>query len=167
MKEKITPASLFALGYQYSVPLDKWNITDMACDFIFLGDNTIDFEIPGTLGLICNHRTWLQSRSRERTYPFIRAEQYISGVELSPSANFVYACIDDVTDLLVDKLKNDPTAVLLIDTYNEHGMAEQRRLFVKLMTSKCEVPVIIGRAYKDLSLDHLQLYAATDFGGYL
>ena len=39
MKEKITAASLFALGYQYSVPLDKWNITDMACDYIFLGDN--------------------------------------------------------------------------------------------------------------------------------
>jgi (E)-4-hydroxy-3-methylbut-2-enyl-diphosphate synthase len=28
-------------------------------------------------------------------------------------------------------------------------------------------PVIIGRAYKDISLDHLQLYAATDFGGLL
>lgn len=167
MKEKITPASLFALGYQYSVPLDKWNITDMACDFIFLGDKTIDFEIPGTLGLICNHRTWLQNRSKERTYPFIRAEQYISGVELSPLANFVYACLDDVTPALIDKLKIDPTAVLLIDTYNEHGMAEQRRLFVTLMNNKCDVPVIIGRAYKDLSLDHLQLYAATDFGGLL
>ncbi|HOX84282.1 MAG TPA: (E)-4-hydroxy-3-methylbut-2-enyl-diphosphate synthase, partial [Chryseolinea sp.] len=47
-KKKITAASLFALGYQYSVPLDKWNINDIACDFIFLGDQTIDFEIPGT-----------------------------------------------------------------------------------------------------------------------
>jgi (E)-4-hydroxy-3-methylbut-2-enyl-diphosphate synthase len=54
-KEKITAASLFALGYQYSVPLDKWNITDMACDYIFLGDKTVDFEIPGTLGFIYNH----------------------------------------------------------------------------------------------------------------
>ena len=46
-------------------------------------------------------------------------------------------------------------------------MAEQRRLFVTLMNGKCDVPVIIGRAYRDISLDHLQLYAATDFGGLL
>jgi (E)-4-hydroxy-3-methylbut-2-enyl-diphosphate synthase len=164
-KEKITPASLFALGYQYSKPLDKWNITDMACDFIFLGDKLIDFEIPGTLGLIYNHRTWLEQRSRDRTYPFIRAELYTSGVELSDKANFIYACLEDVNDVLIDKLKNDPAAVLLIDTYNEHGMAEQRRLFVTLMNGKCDVPVIIGRAYRDISLDHLQLYAATDIGG--
>ena len=166
-KEKITPASLFALGYQYSKPLDKWNITDMACDFIFLGDKVVDFAIPGTLGLIYNHRTWLEQRSKDRTYPFIRAEQYISGVELSEKANFIYACIEDVNDALIDKFKNDPAAVLLIDSYNEHGMAEQRRLFVALMNGKCDVPVIIGRAYRDLSLDHLQLYAATDFGGLL
>jgi (E)-4-hydroxy-3-methylbut-2-enyl-diphosphate synthase len=164
-KEKITPASLFALGYQYSIKLDKWNITDMACDFIFLGDGVIDFEIPGTLGLIYNHRTWLTQRARERSYPFIRAEQYVSGVELSDKANFIYACIEDVNDVLIKKLKKDPTAVMLIDTYNEHGMAEQRRLFVTLMNGQCDVPVIIGRAYQDISLDHLQLYAATDFGG--
>ena len=104
-KEKITAASLFALGYQYSKPLDKWNITDMACDFIFLGDKLIDFEIPGTLGLIYNHRTWLEQRSKDRTYPFIRAELYISGVELSDKANFIYACLEDVNDVLIDKLK--------------------------------------------------------------
>lgn len=164
-KEKITPASLFALGYQYSKPLDKWNLTDMACDFIFLGDKLIDFEIPGTLGLIYNHGTWLEQRSKDRTYPFIRAEQYISGVKLSDKANFIYACFEDVSDVLINKLNNDPTCVLLIDTNNEHGMAEQRRLFVSLMNGKCDVPVIIGRAYRDISLDHLQLYAATDFGG--
>ena len=33
-KEQITPASLFAVGYNYSVPLDKWNISDTACDYI-------------------------------------------------------------------------------------------------------------------------------------
>ena len=44
-KNKITAASLFALGYNYSVPLDKWNIADMACDYIFAGNNIVDFAI--------------------------------------------------------------------------------------------------------------------------
>ena len=166
-KEKITPASLFALGYQYSVPLDKWNITDMACDYIFLGDQKIDFEIPGTLGLIYNHKTWLTQKDQERAYPFIRAEKYLAGVEQSPVLNFIYALLPDVQDDLIDKLKNDKTAVLFIDTYNGHGMAEQRRLFVTLMNKGCDVPVVIGRAYQNLTAEQLQLYAATDFGGLL
>jgi len=166
-KEKITAASLFALGYQYSVPLDKWNITDMACDYIYLGDRTIDFEIPGTLGLIYNHATWLTQRSKDRTYPFIQAEQYVEGVAQSDKANFIYATLQDVNDALIAKLKADRTAILFIDTDNKHGMAEQRRLFVELINQGCDVPVIIGRRYADLSVEQLQLYAATDCGGLL
>lgn len=167
MKEKITPASLFALGYQYSVPLDKWNITDMACDYIFLGDRTIDFEIPGTLALVYNHATWLSQKDKQRTYPFINPKDFLSGVELSPSLNFVYTQLKDLSPEFIARVKNTPSAVLVIDTYNDHGLAEQRRLFVELINQECQVPVIIGRAYGNLSSDQLQLYAATDMGGLL
>jgi (E)-4-hydroxy-3-methylbut-2-enyl-diphosphate synthase len=166
-KEKITPASLFSLGYQYAVALDKWNLSDMACDYIFLGDQNIDFEIPGTLGLIYNHNTWLGQKERERAYPLIRAKQYVDGTEQSAVMNFVYATLLDVDDSLISRLKLDETAVLFIDTQNLHGMAEQRRLFVELMNKGCDVPVIIGRAYNNLSREQLQLYAATDLGGLL
>ncbi|MBL7878067.1 MAG: flavodoxin-dependent (E)-4-hydroxy-3-methylbut-2-enyl-diphosphate synthase, partial [Cyclobacteriaceae bacterium] len=166
-KDKITPASFFALGYQYSVPLDKWNITDMACDYIFLGDKIIDFEIPGTLGIIYNYTTWLQQKNQPRSYPFITPTEYLQDVEKSLQLNFIYIQLKDLTTDLLEKLKQDSTAVLLIDTYNEHGLAEQRRLFVELMNARCDVPVIIGRAYGDLSGDQLQLYAATDLGGLL
>lgn len=167
IKEKITPASLFALGYQYSVPLDKWNITDMACDYIFLGDKIIDFEIPGTLGLIYNHATWLSKKNQPRSYPFVNPKDYLSGVETSSQLNFIYTQLKDISDELIERLNGDLTAVLLIDTYNDHGLAEQRRLFVELINRGCQVPVIIGRAYADLSADQLQLYAATDLGGLL
>ena len=53
-KKKITPASFFALGYNYSVPLDKWHISDMAADYVFVGNNDVNFEVPGTLGIIYN-----------------------------------------------------------------------------------------------------------------
>jgi (E)-4-hydroxy-3-methylbut-2-enyl-diphosphate synthase len=167
IKSKITPASLFALGYHYSVPLDKWNIADMACDFIFLGDQTIDFEIPGTLGLIYNFSTWKTQKGKERSYPFITANDYLKGEEGSDRLNFIYVQLKDISDALIAKLNNDVTAVLLIDTYNEHGLAEQRRLFVELMDRNCEVPVIIGRAYANITSEQLQLFAATDIGGLL
>jgi (E)-4-hydroxy-3-methylbut-2-enyl-diphosphate synthase len=166
-KQKVTAASLFGVGYHYSIPLDKWNIADMACDYVFLGDTVIDFEIPGTLGLIYNHKTWLTQKTRPQAYPFIRAEQYLQGAEKSDTLNFVYASLPDVNDALIDALQKDRTAVLFIDTHNAHGMAEQRRLFVTLMNKACDVPVVVGRAYADLDIEQLQLYAATDFGGLL
>ena len=48
-----SPASLFNVGYRYSAPLDKWNIGDMACDFIHTGEQPVPFAIPGTLQQIC------------------------------------------------------------------------------------------------------------------
>ena len=38
-------------------------------------------------------------------------------------------------------------------------------LFIELLNSNCKTPVIIGRAYENLTSDILQLYSATDIGG--
>ena len=166
-KEKLTPASLFALGYNYSVTLDKWNITDMACDYIYLGDNVIDFEIPGTLGILYNYNTWLAQKHKERVYPLIQAAEFLKAKLLSPHAHFVCTVLEDLTPDFLSRLKNDREAVLLIDTDNAHGMAEQRKLFTDLIHSGYKNPVVIGRKYKNLAPELLQLYAATDVGGLL
>ena len=166
LKKKITPANLFALGYNYSVPLDKWTISDMACDYIFTGNTTIDFKIPGTLGIVYNHKTWLNNKG-ERRFPFLDVKTYLSGAECSSKLNIVYVCLHEVDETLIAKLKLDATAVLMIDTFNKHGMAEQRRLFIELMNAECKTPVIIGRAYGDLTEEQLQLQASTDMGALL
>jgi (E)-4-hydroxy-3-methylbut-2-enyl-diphosphate synthase len=166
-KEKITPASLFAIGYNYAVNLDKWNISDMACDYVFTGNAVIDFEIPGTLGLIYNYETWLQNNERSRVYPFMKVQQYLQPGKRSQVLNFVYCMVDDLNKALIEKLKTDKTSVLIIGTYNDHGMAEQRRMFVDLINQHCNVPVVISRAYQDLSPDRFQLFSATDVGGLL
>ena len=166
-RDNVTPASLFALGYQYSVPLDKWNITDMACDYIFLGDRSVDFEIPGTLGLIFSHSTWLSQRKKDRAYPLIKAVEYMREIELSTTLNFVEASLQELTPPFIEKINSDSTAILIIHTNNDHGLAEQRRLFVELINYQCKVPVVISRAYTDLDPEQLQLVAATDIGGLL
>ena len=165
LKEKITPASFFALGYNYSVPLDKWNIADAACDYVFLGDRPINFELPGTLRAVYNHKTWLNQQ--QKSYPFISSKPYMEGVELSDHLNIIYVVLEDLSLEFLTKIKRDPTIVLMIDTYNDHGMAEQRRLFIELIANNCQTPVIIGRAYGDLTEEELQLQASTDIGGLL
>ena len=165
-KNKITAASLFALGYNYSVPLDKWNIADMACDYIFAGNNIVDFAIPGTLGIVYNYKTWIENKG-ERCYPLVDVKTYLSDLELSTELNIVQVCLNDFNDAFISKLKADATVVLMIKTNNKHGMAEQRRLFMKLMNANCDTPVIIGRDYENLSEEEFQLQASTDLGALL
>ena len=164
-KEKVTPATLFAVGYNYSVSLDKWNITDLACDYLYLGDKTIDFEIPGTLGIIYNYDTWLSQKHKDRVFPYMQADEFKKSDQRLPSASFVHASLGDVTPEFVLKLKNSPEVILVIDTHNAHGMAEQRKLFTELIIGDCMNPVVISRTYSGLTPELFQLYAATDAGG--
>lgn len=166
-KENITAASLFAVGYSYSVPLDKWTITDMACDYLYAGKQIVDFEIPGTLGIIYDYPTWLSQTKKDRTYPLIDVKDYANSYKRSPVLNFIRVQLKDLTQSTIEELKQDRTAVLIVETENDHGMAELRRLFVELINLNCDLPVVIRRCYSNLSLDQLQLYSATDIGGLL
>lgn len=165
-RDKITAASLFAVGYQYSVPLDKWNITDMACDYVYLGSQSIDFEIPGTLGVVQDHATWMKHARQPRHYPLIEAGQY-GPAERSAELNFVRASWADLNEDLIHRLTQDATAVLVITTDNKHGMAAQRRMFMELINRQCSVPVVVSRDYQNVSVEKFQLYSGTDVGGLL
>jgi hypothetical protein len=98
---------------------------------LFIGKNTIDFEIPGTLGVIQEHATWLKE-NKERHYPSSTS----GNTSAARSASAVQPGVCHLARPgrgFITALKADPTAVLLIDTHNAHGMAEQRRLFFELM----------------------------------
>ena len=164
-KQNITPASFFAFGYSYSVPMDKWNLSDMACDYIFVGSNKVDFQIPGTLGLIYDHRVWHTHENKIRTFPLFSFSDYQHSEHRSAEVNFVSVSIADISNL--DLVKADATVVLVLETNNQHGMAEQRRVFVELMNKGISNPVIIKRTYKELGAEKFQLQASTDVGALL
>ena len=163
LKKKITPLSLFSVGYKYSVSLDKWNISEQACDYIFLGENDIEFEIPGTLGLIYNYNKW---KINQKGSPLLKVEEYLSVSKLSNKINFIYVQVSDLSQAFFSKLKQDKSAVLIIDTYNENYLAEQRRIFIELLNKDISTPVIINRKFpKNLSNEQLQIKASIDTGG--
>jgi (E)-4-hydroxy-3-methylbut-2-enyl-diphosphate synthase len=169
--EKITPASLFGSGYAYSVPLDKWNLSDQACDFIFTGNNTVDFEIPGTLGIICNASEWKKHTARSRYYPLFTLNEFTASDKISEEINFVAITENEIYhssfNELFAKLNH---VVVVIQTENIHAMAALRRMFLELNkvandNHVVSPPVIIKRNYVSISADDVQLHAATDIGG--
>ena len=160
----INQDTLNQIGYTYFHDDDKWGISDFACDFIFIGDKNINFEIPGTLGVVQDYSTWIKEE-KERHYPKINVDQYLEGVKLHPQLNILYLKVSKIDNEVIERLKKDSNIVLLIDTDNLHGMSEQRRFFIELLESNCKTPVIISRKYQTISNEEFQLYSATDIGG--
>jgi (E)-4-hydroxy-3-methylbut-2-enyl-diphosphate synthase len=166
-RKEVIPASLFPFGYNYSIQLDKWNISDQACDYLYVGDAKIDFEIPGTLGLIYDYSKWNDLENKTRSYPLFTISEFLSAEKKSSEINFVRV---DIGDLTADakRLAELPAPVVFVfETSNEHGMAEQRRMFFELLAKSISAPVIIRRSYAELADDDLMLHAATDCGGLL
>ena len=161
--KKITTSSLLSLGYRYSKSLDKWHINQRACDYIFAGNNTLDFNIPGTLRVIYNHDTWIVQK---KGYPLIPVNKYLKGVSLSSTLNIVELSLSDISDELLKKLKTDSTVVLLIGSSNTNNVLEQRRLFIELMNTQIYNPVFIKRGIYG-EKEKTQIDASIDIGSLL
>ena len=72
--KEIKHSDLGQFGYLYSAKSDKWHISDLAVDFLFIGQNTINFEIPGTLKIICKNSSF----SKENYYKLYSCLLYTS-----------------------------------------------------------------------------------------
>ena len=159
-KEKIFPQDLVPIGYLYSEPQDKWQVSDQAVDFLFVGDRSIDFEIPGMLGVIQNAKN-LEGKNRH--YPFYS----IGEIKLIDKnrASFLAVSLHDLTDPIISSLEIMPKTVLVLKTDNKHSYPEQRRFFVSCIHKGLKNPVLVKKTYSECQKDQLLLYAATDLGG--
>jgi len=166
LEPEVAPNTLSQLGFKYFEVEDKWGIGDFACDYIFINKMKINFDLPGTLGVVQAYSVW-KGEKLPQHYPQINVSEYLENDSFHTHLNFIYLTLSDLSEELITKLKSDSTAVLLIDTYNEHGMAEQRQIFRELLATDCLTPVFIGRYYGDLPSENMQLFSATDMGALL
>jgi (E)-4-hydroxy-3-methylbut-2-enyl-diphosphate synthase len=162
---EIKPVHLFAFGYIYNIVDDKWTIKDQAVDYIYTGRTIPDFELPGTLGLICEASTW---KKKNQVYPVFDLEDFFVAERRSEELNFVRVSAHDLT--AVERLKNyspEFPVVLILSSANAHKMVDIRRFFIEMMHAEMTAPVIVQNTYKELDDETFQLHSATDFGALL
>ena len=161
------PNDLKDVGYSYDSVADKWNIDDAAADILYLGQKKLPFDEPRGLKLLFDYDVWTQLKGMNNCFPVLNVDQYLTNKQLSPTLNFICLDLNSLSLELIDKIKNDNKTVLVIETSNLHGMAEQRRLFFEFIEHKIVNPVIIKRDYNNTTLDEFRLFASTDFGALL
>ncbi|MCI0716464.1 MAG: (E)-4-hydroxy-3-methylbut-2-enyl-diphosphate synthase [Chlorobi bacterium] len=161
------PESLKKISYDYSQELDKWNIGDTAPDFIYLGSKDLQYALPGTLKKIFDYGYWKTIENKSEALPLFTPREYLNAGRKSFRINFLSLTIDDITEDLLEAIRNDKFCVIVLNTNNKHAIAELRRVFIELMNKEIDVPVIINRSYNGLDDEDLTLYSATDIGGLL
>lgn len=162
----ISPANLFSAGYVYNAKDDKWNIKEQAVDYIYTNKVLPEFDLPGTLNVICDASVW---NGQKQVYPlFDDVIEYLDAVNTSDTLNFIQVNgyhLDQIR--LIKELKEDDTVVLVMYSSNLHRMAEKRRFLIQLMHEGIDVPVVVYNNYTDLDDESFQLFASTDFGALL
>ena len=154
--EIITPAYLKHCGHYYNEELDKWTTADAAADFIYIGNKSIDFDLPGMVSVIQDSASWSIA---PQTYPLFKGT---NKANTSTDLNFVQCSLGDLDETFINALPAN--SVLVLEAKTDHAMAEMRAAFFNLGT---DLPVIMKRDFSELDREHCRLYASTDFGGLL
>jgi len=162
-----SPKDLIDIGYTYHESTDKWTLSDTAADFIYLGKNILPFDCPNGLKAIYDYNAWKGLKNSSSSFPLIYMKEYLSSNRISAQFIFLTISLIDLTTDLLSRIKKDNSIILVLETSNLHGVAEQRRAFFELLNNENQNPVVIKRNYNEINFENLQLYAATDLGALL
>ena len=133
---------LRVIGYAYDAATDKWNISDAAADFIYTGNKTISFELPGTLRPIGDE-----------------------GVD-SDGLHFVHIdCADPNAIALATSVKDG--AVLCIRSTHPQPLLSVRRFMMELMTRDIRCPVILKVESHHETIDQQLIHFSAETGALL
>jgi len=163
-KKEITPANFFAFGYTYSVQLDKWTILDQAADYVYIGDNTLDFELPGPIGVIVNYAVWQKLYSNKAGFsPLLTLEQ-VQEIT-TDTAGFVLIKAEDA--MPVDLLRSHPGLTVVLATDFDNKTHVFRNFYLNLAKNSLINPIILQFTEHTADEETFQLYTSSDAGSLL
>jgi len=146
--EKITPTHLQSIGYTYNEATDKWAISDAAADYVFTGNQLLDFELPGTLKVIVYPDAWFEAKDKAKYFPIYSDKGFVEAATTSDKLNFVMIdCFSDETTIndftYLDKLANNKSVVICLSSTNTNAMQSVRRMFAEFMNRRIQNPVVL------------------------
>lgn len=157
----IKASHFFGFGYNYSVPLDKWNITDSAADILFIGSKMLDIEIPGTLKILCDFKNWKENyHSKAGFYPLVKK----SDLE-SFNAEACFFIKHQAEDSDVSYLISFPNSVVILESKFSNKIQLYRNIRLILAEKNILNPVIICANPSTVDSEEFQLWTSSDLGG--
>ena len=159
-KTDLIPANFYGFGYNYSVTLDKWNLQDLAADYVYIGSNSLNFEVPGTLGVICDFNSWKEHFSeRIGCYPQLTIDQ----LKDLPKDQAGFLTLTAEEELPTD-LAEYAKLTLVVSTKYDNKTQLFRHFFSQLADKTLDIPVIIKIDSQESDVEKFQLSVSSDAG---
>ena len=158
--DAIKPSHFFGFGYNYSVPLDKWNITDSAADIVYIGKQTISFETPGTLIVLSDYAVWKQlENKKEGHFPLINRSDCS---DFTSDDIFYVKHFAEDTD--VNYLLDYPNAIIILESEYVNKVQLYRNIRLIFANNNILNPVILSSNHATTDADTFQLWSSSDLG---
>lgn len=132
-------------------------------DYVYIGKEN-PANLPDNLHLIVDASIW---KKQKNVYPLIDLSEVDSWGNCRDSLKFIRLSYEDLTEEAIMRLKQETNCVVILTTHHINGLGEQRAAFHRLITSGCDVPVIIARKYDETNAETIELQSATDIGALL
>jgi (E)-4-hydroxy-3-methylbut-2-enyl-diphosphate synthase len=169
--ENITPQHLQSVGYTYNEATDKWNISDAAADYIFIGNQLLPFALPGTLKVIVFADMWQQATDKTKYFPIYDESDYLHLLITKVKMRFVMLdCFGNNAPLnssVLKKVSSDPGAVLCLSSINTNAMQSVRYAFIEMMQKNITNPVVLVTDSGKQTPDEHLIHFATETGALL
>jgi (E)-4-hydroxy-3-methylbut-2-enyl-diphosphate synthase len=163
---------LISVGYQYNSNTDKWNIADTAADYIFIGHQKLNFELPGTLKVIAYPVAAEEAKNTEKYFPIFDATGFLESENQHPEVNFVMLdCFSDITQIndytYLDEIANQKNVVICLSSNNQQAMPAVRRMFLELLSRNIKNPVVLITESNWNTADEHLIHFSTETGALL
>ena len=167
----ITTTDLVAIGYTYDAATDKWAISDAAADYVFIGNQPLDFNLPGTLSIVSTPAVCALANNTEKYHPIIDAVSFIALEAKHPQLNFVqidcYSDLQPIADELLLQISKDPSVVFCLSSQCNNAMQAVRRMAIKLMQLQIQQPIILVTDSQWQTTDEHLIHFAIETGALL
>lgn len=129
-------------------------------DYLYIGKEDPD-NLPDSFRLLVDAHFW---KERPNAYPCFIASEIDELKDYQVSLKFIRLTYSDLTDHVIEVLKQDKTVVVILSSHHRNSLGAQRAAIHKLLSAGCDVPVILHHDYREEETESLQLKSAADFG---
>ena len=163
--ENIDTKRLKLVGHFYLAELDKWGMNDFGCDYIYTGDNTLDFMLPNGLKQIVNFDLFKILSNKDHIYPLLIEDQLINLREVKDYFSFVLINADTIKDEVINQLRDLTQSIIILESRVSNVYHSLRNAMIKFIKAGIKLPVVFKYHFVDFSEEKFIVNLATNFGG--
>src|SRR6056297_2037697 len=147
------------LGYESTE--SGWSATRRAADYIFVSTTQVQVDLPDCLKLL--YETSVTGKPTEQALPVLTRAEYVQLHKLMRlKEKWVYLRNEELSDEMIEILRNDPHTVIVLETTHINGTADQRAFFMQMHAHRLNHPVIVKRNYIEENTELMTIKAAAD-----